>query len=115
MILTGHLTTPRRLALHYVVAGNTAVYSDPSTGDPILAQGGEVGSVIVFIAGKPTAGRDAGYVTCAAHTRVREYYDQFSSQTFRVTAGNLHRVRVVARYCAPDGTESKSVQRIVVR
>jgi hypothetical protein len=115
VILHGHLTTPTQLSLHYVVAGNTAVYSDPETGDPILQDGGELGSVRVFIGGRLRGGSDAGSVTCAPHARVREYYDQFPRQTYQVQARSLHRVRVVARYCAPDGTESTTTQRIVVR
>lgn len=115
VILDGHLTRSTQLAIHYVIAGNTAVYSDRSTGDPILADGGELGSVSVFIDGRPRGGSDAGDVTCAAGARVREYYDQFPTQKFRVRAGNHHRVRVVTRYCAPDGTESRTTQRIVIR
>lgn len=84
VILDGQLRTSTRLAIHYVIAGNTAVYSDASTGDPILADGGELGSVRVYIDGRLRGGSDAGSVTCAAHTRIREYYDQFPRQTFRV-------------------------------
>jgi hypothetical protein len=115
VILDGQLSTRHRLALHYVVAGNTAVYSDPATGDPILADGGELGSIRVFIGGRLRGGSDAGFATCVAHSPVREYYDQFPIQTFRVKASNIHRVRVVARYCASDGTESRTVQRLAVR
>ncbi|CUR54217.1 exported hypothetical protein [metagenome] len=115
VILRGHLRTSTRLALRYVVAGNTAVYSSSTTGEPILADGGELGSIRVFINGKLRGGSDAGAVTCAADTKVREYYDQFPTQSFRVKASNTHRVRVVAHYCAPDGTQSKSTKRIVVR
>ena len=32
VILDGHLTTPTQLDLHYVIAGNTAVFSDPELG-----------------------------------------------------------------------------------
>ena len=113
VILDGHLTTPTQLVLHYVIAGNTAVFSDPELG-PILADGGELGWVRVYIGGKLRGGSDAGAVACLSHTRVREYYDQFPIQTYRVKARNIHRVRVVTRYCAPTGTESTTVQRLVV-
>ncbi len=115
VILRGHLTTPTKLALHYVIAGNTAVYSSSTTGEPILADGGELGSVRVFINGKLRGGSDAGAVTCAAHAKTREYYDQFPTQSFRVKASKVHRVRVVALYCTPDGTQSTTTQRAVVR
>lgn len=114
VILDGHLRTSTRLAIRYVIAGNTAVYSDASTGDPILADGGELGSVRVYIDGRLRGGSDAGSVTCAAHTRIREYYDQFPGQTFRVRAGDQHPVRVVTHYCAPDGTESRTSRRLVI-
>jgi hypothetical protein len=115
VILEGHLTTSTRLVIRYVVAGNTAVYSSPSTGEPMLAEGGELGSISIFVDGRIAGGSDAGYVTCAADAPVREYYDQFPTRTIRVVARDRHRVRVVARYCTPDGTESTSTQRIVVR
>lgn len=115
VILSGHLTTPTKLAINYVIAGNTAVYSSPTTGDPILADGGELGSVRVFVDSRLRGGSDAGSVTCAADARIREYYDQFSTQQFRVRASTRHLVRVLTRYCAPDGTESTTTQRIVIR
>jgi hypothetical protein len=115
VILEAHLNTSTSLAIRYVVAGNTAVYSSSTTGDPLLADGGELGSISIFVDGEPAGGSDAGAVTCADHAPVREYYDQFPTRTIRVRVRDQHRVRVVARYCSPDGTESTTTQRIVVR
>ena len=88
---------------------------DPQTGDPILADGGELGSVSIFIDGRARGGSDAGDVTCAAHAKVREYYDQFPARRFHVHAADSHRVRVVTHFCSPDGTMSKTTERMVVR
>ena len=115
VILDGHLKTPTRLVISYVIAGNTSVFSDPQTGDPILADGGELGSVSIFIDGRARGGSDAGDVTCAAHAKVREYYDQFPARRFHVHAADSHRVRVVTHFCSPDGTMSKTTERMVVR